>query len=70
VRIALVILGVTLAAVGGVFAYRSFFIAPHSAIVIDGAGIREVPNMTHVAGGLALLVAGASIAFLAALKRR
>jgi hypothetical protein len=69
-RIALIILGITLAAVGGVFAYRSFFIAPHSVILIDGAGVREVPSMMRVFGGLALLVAGASVAFLSAFRRR
>ncbi|MCA1635352.1 MAG: hypothetical protein LC802_17105 [Acidobacteria bacterium] len=69
-RIVLVILGVILAAVGGVLAYRSFFIEPHAAIVISGAEVREVPNMARVAGGLALLVAGAGVAFFAALRRR
>ncbi len=69
-RIALIILGVILAAVGGVLAYRSFFIEPHAAIVISEAEVREVPNMARVAGGLALLAAGAGVAFFAALGRR
>ncbi|MBA3240667.1 MAG: hypothetical protein H0T60_05520 [Acidobacteria bacterium] len=69
-RVVLIILGVILAAVGGVLAYRSFFIEPHAAIVISNAEVREVPNMARVAGGLALLAAGAGVAFFAALGRR
>ena len=69
-RIVLVILGVIFAAVGGVLAYRSYFIEPHAAIVISEAEVREVPNMARVAGGLALLAAGAGVAFFAALGRR
>jgi hypothetical protein len=70
VRIALIIIGVTLAAVGGVLAYRSFFLDPDAVIVISDTQVREVPNMTRVVGGLALLVLGAGVAFFAALRRR
>jgi hypothetical protein len=70
VRIALVIIGVTLAAVGGVLAYRSFFVEPDAVIVISDTQVREVPNMARVAGGLLLLFAGAAVAFFAALRRR
>jgi len=70
VRIALVIIGITLAAVGGTLAYRSFFVEPDSVIVISNARVREVPNMARVAGGLLLLLAGAAVAFFAALRRR
>ena len=69
-RIALVIIGITLAAVGGTLAYRSFFVEPDSVIVISNARVREVPNMARVAGGLLLLLAGAAVAFFAALRRR
>ena len=69
-RNALVIIGITLAAVGGTLAYRSFFVEPDSAIVITGTHVREVPNMTRVVGGLLLLVAGAGVAIFAALKGR
>ncbi|HEU4597542.1 MAG TPA: hypothetical protein VFS10_20610 [Pyrinomonadaceae bacterium] len=69
-RIALIIIGVTLAAVGGTLAYRSFFIEPEAVIVISDAQVREVPNMMRVAGGLLLLLAGAAVAFFAALRRR
>ncbi len=69
-RSALIIIGITLAAVGGALAYRSFFLEPEAAIVISDTQVREVPNMARVLGGLLLLFAGAGVAFLAALKRR
>ena len=67
---ALIILGIVLAAAGGVLAYRSFFVEPHTAVVITETSVREVPNMARVAGGLALLAAGACLALFAALRRR
>ena len=69
-RIALVIIGITLAAVGGTLAYRSFFVEPNTAVVISDTQVREVPNMARVLGGLLLLFAGAAVAFFAALRRR
>ena len=69
-RVALIIFGVVLAAVGGVLAYRSYFIEPHTAVVITETTVREVPNMTRVVGGLVLLAAGAALALFAALRRR
>ncbi|MDT7688227.1 MAG: hypothetical protein QOE46_986 [Acidobacteriota bacterium] len=69
-RVALIIAGIILAAAGGVLAYRSFFVEPHTAVVITETSVREVPNMARVAGGLVLLVAGTSIALFAALRRR
>lgn len=69
-RVLLIIFGIIFAAVGGVLAYRSFFVDPHTAIVITDTSVREVPNMARVVGGLVLLVAGASLALFAALRRR
>ena len=68
-RAALVIFGIALAAVGGVLAYRSFFVEPHAAVVITDVSVREVPNVARVAGGLLLLAAGAGLALFAALRR-
>jgi hypothetical protein len=62
VRVFLIIFGIMLA-------YRSYFVEPHAAIVITGTAVREVPNMTRVAGGLVLLAAGAAVALSAALRR-
>jgi hypothetical protein len=70
VRVFLIIFGVVLAAVGGTLAYRSYFVEPSATIVITGTAVREVPNMTRVAGGLVLLAAGAAVALFAALRRR
>ena len=69
-RVVLIIFGIVLAAAGGVLAYRSYFIEPNAAIVITNTTVREVPNMTRVACGLLLLVAGAALALFAALRRR
>jgi hypothetical protein len=68
-RILLAIVGVALAALGGVIAYRAFFVEPDAAIVITKSSVREVPNLARGIGGLALLVVGAGIAFFAALRR-
>jgi hypothetical protein len=69
-RIVLVIAGILLAATGGVIAYRALFIEPHTAVIITDANVREVSNPARTAGGLALLVAGASLALFAAFRRR
>ena len=69
-RIVVIILGVAVAAAGGVIAYRSFFVEPHAAVVITNTSVRELPNMTRVVGGLVLLAAGAGVALFAALRRR
>ena len=69
-RPVLVIFGIILAAVGGVVAYRAYFLDPSAAIVITDTGVRELPDTFKVVGGLALLVLGAAIAYTAALRKR
>lgn len=69
-RVAALILGVAVAAAGGVIAYRAYFVEPHAAVVITNTSVRELPNMARVAGGLLLLFVGAAAALLAALRRR
>jgi hypothetical protein len=64
-RVLLIIFGVVIAAVGGVVAYRAYFLAPPEAIVISESGIREVPDYFRIVGGLTLFVVGAAIAFMA-----
>ncbi len=61
--------GIALAAVGGVVAYRAFFIDPSSAVVISSEGVRELPNTFRVTAGIVLLIVGATIAFTVALKK-
>ena len=66
----IVVFGIVLAAVGGVIAYRAFFLEPTAAIVITNEGVRELPNTFKIIGGLALLILGASVAFITASKAR
>ncbi|HEX8073152.1 MAG TPA: hypothetical protein VF546_24605 [Pyrinomonadaceae bacterium] len=68
-RALLVILGISLAALGGAMAYRAAFLAPHAAVVVTDAGVHEVPPVGRIAGGLVLLLAGALLAFFAARRR-
>lgn len=64
-----IVFGIVLSAVGGVIAYRAFFIEPTAAVIISETGVRELPDTFRVVGGLVLLVVGAAIAFTAALKK-
>jgi len=57
--------GILLAAIGGVVAYRAAFIAPHAAVVITESSVREMPDMWRILAGIALLIAGACLAFFA-----
>ena len=65
----LIILGIVLAAIGGVVAYRALFLEPSSAVVITNTDVREIPNTARVVGGLLLLVFGAGLAFFAGRRR-
>ena len=65
-RILGIILGVVIAAIGGVIAYRSMFLEPSAAVVITETEVRELPNTARVVGGIALLAIGIGLAFLAA----
>jgi hypothetical protein len=69
-RIVIILLGLSLAAVGGVVAYRAAFIEPSVAIVLTDSEVREVSNVPRIIGGTVLLLLGASVAFLAARRRR
>lgn len=64
-----IIVGIVLGAVGGVIAYRAFFVDPSAAIVISSEGVRELPNTVRVIEGFVLLIVGAAIAFTAALRK-
>jgi len=65
-----IIFGIVIAAVGGVIAYRAFFLDPSSAVVISNTGVREVPDTFRVLAGMVLLIVGAAIAFTAARRKR
>lgn len=70
-RIAALILGLALAAWGGVIAYRALFLEPSATVIVDtGTGaVHQSPSTLRVAGGLVLLVGGACGAFFAARRR-
>ena len=68
-RAAVILLGIALAAAGGVVAYRAAYVEPRTAVVVSEEGVRERPNTPRVAGGLALLFIGAGLAFYAARRR-
>ena len=68
-RILGIIVGIVIAAIGGVIAYRALFLEPTSAVVITETEVRELPNTARVVGGIALLAIGTALAFLAARRR-
>jgi len=68
-RIIFMILGIVLGAVGGVIAYRAYFLEPTAAIVISNEGVRELPNTFRIVGGLLLLLVGAGLAFTAGVRK-
>ncbi|HEX8890635.1 MAG TPA: hypothetical protein VF779_15900 [Pyrinomonadaceae bacterium] len=69
-RIIALIVGLAIAAWGGVIAYRALFIDPAVAVINEGTGvIRQSPNILLVACGLIMLACGACAAFFA-LRRK
>ena len=70
-RIVALILGLAVAAWGGVFAYRAFFLEPGAAAIIDKStgAVREYPDMVRATFGFIMLVGGACIAFFAARRK-
>jgi hypothetical protein len=70
-KIVALILGLALAALGGVIAYRAFFLEPGATAVINTStgAIHEYPNLLRATGGLLMLVVGACIAFFAARRK-
>ena len=69
-KIILVVVGILLAALGGVMFYRALYLEPSAALVITNTEVREVPNTMKVIGGAAMFVGGATLAFLAARRKR
>ena len=69
-RPVLVIFGIAIAAVGGVVAYRAYFLEPAAAVVITDTSVRQLPDTFKVVAGLVLLIVGAAIAYTAALRKR
>jgi hypothetical protein len=69
-RIIGIIIGLAVATIGGVIAYRAYFLDPSTAVVITDTNVRELPNTMRVASGIALVVLGAAIAFVSARRKR
>jgi hypothetical protein len=69
-RLILVIFGVVIAAVGGVIAYRAYYLEPRAAVVITNTDVRELPDYFRVITGIVLLIVGAALAYTAALRKR
>lgn len=65
-----IIIGILLGAAGGVIAYRAHFLAPDTTIIVSEDGITRIRNIVWVVAGVVMFLAGAGIAFFAALKRR
>ncbi|MDQ3816944.1 MAG: hypothetical protein M3362_04535 [Acidobacteriota bacterium] len=70
-RVIMLIVGLAIAAWGGVIAYRALFIDPSATAVVNtGTGaVHQFPNMLRVASGLIMLACGACAAFFAARRR-
>ena len=64
-----IIFGIVLAAVGGVIAYRAYFVDPAAAVVISERGVRELPDTFRMIEGIAALFVGAAIAYAAARRK-
>jgi hypothetical protein len=68
-RVVGIIIGLLIAAIGGVIAYRALFIEPGTSVVITDRSVRELPNTLRVTSGIILLILGASVAYFAARRK-
>ncbi|MEA2206502.1 MAG: hypothetical protein QOE77_3278 [Blastocatellia bacterium] len=69
-KIILLIVGMAIAAAGGVIAYRALFVEPSAAVLLTQTEVRELPNTLRVAGGFAMLIVGGMLAFVGARRLR
>ena len=69
-KIIVFIVGLAIAAAGGVIAYRAFFLEPASAVLVTETQVRELPNTLRVVGGIAMLIVGTCLAFFGARRGR
>ncbi len=68
-KIAGIIIGLLVAAIGGTIAYRALFLEPSAGVVITNESVREIPNTLRIASGIILLIIGAALAFFAARRK-
>ena len=69
-RIIAIVFGIVIAAVGGVVAYRAYFLEPSAAVIITNTDVREIPDTFRVVSGMVLLIVGAAVAYTAALRKK
>jgi hypothetical protein len=69
-KVIILIVGLAIAAAGGVIVYRALFLEPSSAVLITQTHVRELPNTMRVAGGFAMLIIGACLAFFGARRSK
>jgi hypothetical protein len=69
-RIVAMVIGVVLAALSDVIAYRAAFLEPNAAVIITDRDMREVPDMLRLVGGIALLLVGTVTALVATRRTR
>ena len=69
-KVIVFIVGLAIAATGGVIAYRAIFLEPASAVLVTETQVRELPNTLRVVGGIAMLIVGACLAFFGARRGR
>jgi|GEM_PF-426161 len=70
VKIILLVLGMAIAAAGGVIAYRALYVEPSTAVLLTQTEVRELPNTLRVAGGLVMFIVGAAMAVFGARRLR
>ena len=70
-RFVALIIGMAVAAWGGVIAYRAFFLEPDATVVIDATSgaVSEYPHLLRASLGILMLVGGACVAFFAARRK-
>ncbi len=70
-RLVTIILGMVVAAWGGVIAYRAFFLEPDAAVIINttSGAVSEYPNLLRASLGILMLAGGACVAFFAARRK-
>jgi hypothetical protein len=69
-RIIALIVGLAIAAWGGVIIYRAIFIEPGITAVTESTGaVHQYPNLLRLASGIIMLICGACAAFFAARRK-
>ena len=68
-RAAAVVIGIALAAAGGVIAYRAAFVEPRTSVLVSDEGVREVTNTPRIVGGILLFLVGVALPVYAARRR-